>query len=72
MPVNTVLAARLHIGTHCAELGDDICTLPVEPAYDLFCIITFYGYGHSYSQPVSGYSATCTLEMTGEQDSQTI
>ena len=60
------------IGTHCAELGDDICTLPVEPAYDLFCIITFYGYGHSYSQPVSGYGATCTLEMTGEQDSQTL
>ena len=60
------------IGTHRAELGDDICTLQVEPAYDLFCIITFYGYGHSYSQPVSGYGATCTLEMTGEQDSQTI
>jgi hypothetical protein len=46
------------IGTHRAELGDDICTLPVEPAHDLFCIITFYGYGHSYSQPVSGYGAT--------------
>ena len=59
------------IGTHCAELGDDICPLPVEPAYDLFCIITFYGYGHSYSQPVSGYGATCTLEMTGKLYSQT-
>ena len=53
------------IGTHCAELGDDICTLPVEPAYDLFCIITFYGYGHSYSQPVSGYGATCTGDDRG-------
>jgi plasmid stabilization system protein ParE len=59
------------IGTHRAELGDDIFTAG-RTAYDLFCIITFYGYGHSYSQPVSGYGATCTLEMTGEQDSQTI
>ncbi|STW26188.1 Plasmid stabilisation system protein [Klebsiella michiganensis] len=45
------------IGTHRAELGRRYLHTAGGTAHDLFCIITFYGYGHSYSQPVSGYGA---------------
>ena len=56
------------IGTHCAELGDDIRTLPVEPAYDLFPVSS-----HSMVTVIRILSQSqdtarhAPLEMTGEQ-----
>lgn len=45
------------IGTHRADAGRRYLLAAGGTAHDLFCAITFGGYDHSYSQPVSGYGA---------------